>query len=61
MTSYLAVQRHDQRALLIEAIHCRFLGSTFRRHVKFERQRDQEGQGNALVGPVPFVQDRHEE
>lgn len=52
-----AVQRHDQRALLVEAVRGGAGGVLPGQHDPGARQRREEGQGLPLVGQVPELQD----
>ena len=52
-----AVQRHDQRALLVEAIRGGAGGLLPGQHDPGAGQRREEGQGLPLVGQVPELQD----
>lgn len=54
----LAVQRHDQRALLVEAFRGGAGGLLPGQHDPAARHGGAEGQGIPLVGQVPELQDR---
>ena len=54
-----AVQRHDQRALLVWAIRGWFAGPGSGPDYASQGHHDEEGQRHALVGQVPVLQDRY--